>query len=178
MVDQILESISHFLPETALTAALCLAILSDLLFRKNHTVTMVIVLLGFLVALAFVLRQGGITETIFSGMVVVDPFATYFKIIIGMSAILIVLFSFFSGEVKATEKRKGEYFSLLLAMTLGMYLMAGAANLLMMVLAMELTSYSSYILSGYMKEANDSSEASLKYVLYGAVSSGDRKSVV
>ena len=172
MVDQILESISRFLPETALTAALCLAILSDLLFRKNHTVTMVIVLLGFLVALAFVLRQGGITEAIFSGMVVVDPFATYFKIIIGMSAILIVLFSFFSGEVKATEKRKGEYFSLLLAMTLGMYLMAGAANLLMMVLAMELTSYSSYILSGYMKEANDSSEASLKYVLYGAVSSG------
>ena len=136
MVDQILESISRFLPETALTAALCLAILSDLLFRKNHTVTMVIVLLGFLVSLAFVLRQGGITETIFSGMVVVDPFATYFKIIIGMSAILIVLFSFFSGEVKATEKRKGEYFSLLLAMTLGMYLMAGAANLLIIFLSL------------------------------------------
>ncbi len=172
MVDQILESISRFLPETALTGALCLAILSDLMFRKKHTVTMVIVLLGFLASLAFVLLQGGITETVFSGMVAVDPFATYFKIIIAMAAILVVLFSFFSGEVQATEKRKGEYFSLLLAMTLGMYLMAGAVNLLMMVLALELTSYSSYILSGYMKEANDSSEASLKYVLYGALSSG------
>ena len=57
-------------------------------------------------------------------------------------------------------------------MTLGMFLMAGATNLLMMVLAMELTSLSSYILAGYTKEALDSSEASLKYIIYGAVSSG------
>jgi len=105
-------------------------------------------------------------------MVVVDPFATFFKSIIGFSAILIVLFSLSSREVQENEKRRGEYFSLLLAMTLGMYLMAGAANLLMMVLALELTSLSSYVLAGYMKEAGDSSEASLKYILYGALSSG------
>ena len=61
---------------------------------------------------------------------------------------------------------------MLLALTLGMFLMAGAANLLMMVLALELTSLSSYVLAGYTKEAGDSSEASLKYILYGAVSSG------
>jgi len=109
---------------------------------------------------------------VFSGMVVVDPFAAFFKSIIGFSALLIVLFSLFSHEVEETEKRRGEYFSLLLAMTLGMYLMAGAANLLMMVLALELTSLSSYVLAGYMKEAKGSSEASLKYVLYGALSSG------
>ncbi len=65
-----------------------------------------------------------------------------------------------------------EYYSLLVAMTLGMFLMAGATNVLMMVLAMELTSLSSYILAGYTKEAADSSEASLKYIIYGAVSSG------
>ena len=83
-----------------------------------------------------------------------------------------MLFSLYSSEVQSTEKRKGEYFSLLLALTLGMFLMAGAANLLMMVLALELTSLSSYVLAGYTKEAGDSSEASLKYILYGAVSSG------
>jgi len=65
-----------------------------------------------------------------------------------------------------------EYYALLVSMTLGMFLMAGATNLLMMVLAMELTSLSSYILAGYTKEASDSSEASLKYIIYGAVSSG------
>jgi NADH-quinone oxidoreductase subunit N len=50
--------------------------------------------------------------------------------------------------------------------------MAGASNLLMMYLAIELSSISSYILSGYTREAPDSSEASLKYVIYGALSSG------
>jgi len=65
-----------------------------------------------------------------------------------------------------------EYYALLVSMTLGMFLMAGATNLLMMVLAMELTSLSSYILAGYTKEASDSSEASMKYIVYGAVSSG------
>jgi NADH-quinone oxidoreductase subunit N len=53
-----------------------------------------------------------------------------------------------------------------------MVLMAGASNLLMMYLALELSSIASYILSGYTKEAPDSSEASLKYVIYGAASSG------
>ena len=50
--------------------------------------------------------------------------------------------------------------------------MAGASNLLMMYLAVELSSITSYILAGYTKEAPDSSEASLKYVIYGALSSG------
>jgi NADH-quinone oxidoreductase subunit N len=57
-------------------------------------------------------------------------------------------------------------------MTLGMFLMASATHLLMMVLAMELTSLSAYVLAGYTKEALDSSEASLKYIIYGAVSTG------
>ena len=51
-------------------------------------------------------------------------------------------------------------------------LMAGANNMLMMYLAIELSSISSYILSGYTREAPDASEASLKYVIFGAVSSG------
>jgi NADH-quinone oxidoreductase subunit N len=51
-------------------------------------------------------------------------------------------------------------------------LMAGASNLLMMYLAIELSSISSYILTGYTREAPDSSEASLKYVIFGALSSG------
>jgi NADH-quinone oxidoreductase subunit N len=66
----------------------------------------------------------------------------------------------------------GEYFSLLTAMTLGMTLMAGASNLIMMYIAIELTSLSSYLLAGYTRDADDSAEASLKYVIYGAVASG------
>ena len=99
MVDQILESLSHFLPETVLTGTLCLAILSDVILRKNRFVTSTIVLLGLLGSMFFVFQQSGLTESVFSGMVVVDPFAVFFKSIIGFSALLIVLFSLFSHEV-------------------------------------------------------------------------------
>ena len=172
MVEQLLQSLSRFLPETTLAAAFCLAILADLVFRRNKRVVTAVSFIGILVAIYFVVSQQGTTESVFSGMVVVDPFADFFKLLIGLAAVLIMLFSLYSSEVQSTEKRKGEYFSLLLALTLGMFLMAGAANLLMMVLALELTSLSSYVLAGYTKEAGDSSEASLKYILYGAVSSG------
>jgi NADH-quinone oxidoreductase subunit N len=105
-------------------------------------------------------------------MIAVDPFASFFKLLVGSTAVIIFLFSLYSAEVLATVKRLVEYSSLLVAMTLGMYLMAGATNLLMMVLSIELTGLSSYVLAGYTKEAPDSSEASLKYIIYGALSTG------
>jgi NADH-quinone oxidoreductase subunit N len=85
---------------------------------------------------------------------------------------LIVIFSLQSKELNVGNRKVGEYYSLLVALTLGMMLMTGASNLLMMYLSLELTSISSYILAGYKKETKDSSEASLKYVIYGALSSG------
>jgi len=172
MVEQILESLSKFLPETALVVAFCLAILADLIFRRNRGVVTALSLAGIVASLVLVLLQNGMSVSVFSGMIVVDPFSVFFKIVVGVSALFIIFFSLYSQEVQSTEKRKGEYFSLLLAMTLGMYLMSGAANLLMMVLALELTSLTSYVLAGYTKEASDSSEASLKYIIYGALSSG------
>jgi NADH-quinone oxidoreductase subunit N len=171
MADQILASLQQFLPETVLTAAFCLALLSDLVLKKKHLVS-VVSFAGVLLAGYFSVRQFGVSEAIFSGMVVVDPFAVFFKIVIAVATLLILLFSFYASEVQTTTRRMGEYFSLLLAMTLGMFLMVGATNLLMMILALELTSLTSYVLAGYTKEATDSSEASLKYIIYGALSSG------
>jgi NADH-quinone oxidoreductase subunit N len=172
MADQIIDSISRFLPETTLTVTFCVAILAGLVFRKRPKIVAYLAFLGILLATVLAVDQFGTDQSIFSGMVAVDPFAVFFKILIGFAALIIIVFSFFSAEVQSTVRRMGEYFSLLVAMTLGMFLMAGASNLLMMVLALELTSLSSYILAGYTKEASDSSEASLKYILYGALSSG------
>ncbi|MBI4417855.1 MAG: NADH-quinone oxidoreductase subunit N [Ignavibacteriales bacterium] len=173
MVEQILHSLSQFLPEAALAVAFCLTILVSLIVRKQgHVAIPVSALLGVGVSLFFVLEQSGVSQPIFSGMMVVDPFSVFFKTVIACSSILIILFSLFSAEVRSAARYRGEYYSLLLALTLGMYLMAGAANLLMMILALELASLTSYVLAGYTKDAGDSSEASLKYIIYGALSSG------
>lgn len=172
MIEQILHSLSLFLPETTLTVFFCAAIIVGLVAGRTSRASLYVALIGIALATWFAIQQAGSSEGIFTGMVVVDPFATFFKLLIGMSAIVILLFSLYSAEVQSTAHRHIEYGSLLLAMTLGMFLMAGSTNLLMMVLAIELTSLSSYVLAGYTREATDSSEASLKYIIYGAVSTG------
>ncbi|MBI3111592.1 MAG: NADH-quinone oxidoreductase subunit N [Ignavibacteriales bacterium] len=172
MVEQLLQSLSRFLPETTLTVALCSTVVVSLFLGRKSQATLFVALAGLVLATWFSFDQMGVSETIFSGMVAVDPFSVFFKLLVGLSAILILLFSLYSSEVQSTLHRAGEYSALILAMALGMFLMAGASNLLMMVLAIELTSLSSYILAGYTREASDSSEASLKYIIYGAVSTG------
>jgi NADH-quinone oxidoreductase subunit N len=170
--QQVQQNLAYFLPETVLVITFCLAILTGLIFRRTPKVVGWLAMIGVGAALFFVIQQRGLSTEIFSGMIAVDPFAVFFKSLTAVCALFIFLFSMYSSEVQATVKRMAEYYSLLVAMTLGMFLMAGASNVLMMVLAMELTSFSSYILAGYTKEASDSSEASLKYIIYGAVSSG------
>ena len=172
MVEQALESLSKFLPEATLAITFCVALLAGIIFRSKPKFALLIALTGVLVSIFFTVREMGTVQSVFSGMIAVDPFAIFFKLIVGSSAVIIILFSLYSSEVQSTMNRLVEYSSLVVAMTLGMYLMAGAANLLMIVLSIELTGLSSYILTGYVKEAPDSSEASLKYIIYGAVSTG------
>lgn len=172
MTDQILKDLQLFYPETTLTIAFLVAIIADLIFRKSSKVVAIVTVAGLLIAGALVLGQAGTHASIFSNMIAVDAFAFFFKLLIVFAAIVIVVFSLGSSELNSAGRRLGEYYSLLLALTLGMVLMAGASNLLMMYLALELSSITSYILSGYTREAQDSSEASLKYVIYGALSSG------
>jgi len=172
MLEQILLSASDFKPEIALTATFCIAILIDLVVKRKMSWVSAVSLVGFGVTGYLVYEQAGTTASIFSDMVAVDPFATFFKAVILLSSVLFVVQSLWSRELRTGQRRFGEYFSIIVAMTLGMFLMAGASNLIMMYLSIELTSISSYILAGYTKEAPDSAEASLKYVIYGALSSG------
>lgn len=65
----------------------------------------------------------------------------------------------------------GEFYALILSSTLGMCLMAGATELIMVFLAIELTSIPLYILAGYFRNDARSAEAGMKYFLFGAMSS-------
>jgi NADH-quinone oxidoreductase subunit N len=172
MPDQLLADLSRFTPEVALTLTFLAGIVAELFVRRTSLVVAGIVLAGFLLTGLFVLGQGGMSASLFSGMITVDPFAVFFKLVIVLSAIFVLVFSLHSGELNTPGRGLGEYYFLLPALTLGLVLMAGASNMLMIYLAVELSSISSYILAGYTKDAPDSSEAALKYVIYGALSSG------
>jgi NADH-quinone oxidoreductase subunit N len=172
MSEHILASLSRFLPEIALTVTLCTAIIADLLLKQHNRNVAYVVIAGLAVTTLLVFRQIGLNESIFSDMVAVDPFAVFFKLVVIVATFFILFFSIKSRELDSNKKRIGEYYMLVTAMALGMFLMVGATNLLLMYLALELTSIASYILAGYTKREADSAEASLKYVIYGAVSSG------
>ncbi len=68
-------------------------------------------------------------------------------------------------------RNPGEFYALLLASTVGMCLMAGATELILAFIAIELTSIPLYILAGYFRDDKRSSEAGMKYFLFGALSS-------
>ncbi len=173
MIEQILASLSHFQPEVILTAAFLLAILIEVIAPGKPRIIGTLALGAIAAAGVMAFRQSAVPSVaIFSNMIAVDPFASFFKVIIALSTVFVVAFSLMSRELREGARSIGEYYALLLALTLGMFLMSSATNLLMMYLSIELTSMSSYILSGYTKDAPDSSEASLKYVIYGAVASG------
>ncbi len=173
MLEQIINSAKLLQPEAALTITFCVLIVVDLIIRKKNSPTAWLAFIGLIITGYFVYQQSSVeASSIFFNMFAVDAFSIFFKFLILLSTLFIVVFSMHSNELNNGSRSVGEYYSLLIAATLGMFLMSGATNLLMMYLALELTSLSSYILTGYTKEAKDSSEASLKYVIYGAVSSG------
>jgi len=161
------------MPEMTLGAGFCLAIVADLVARGNRNVAPGITMLTLVLTAFFLTRpEAGGTNSIWSGMYAVDGFALFFKGVIVLTAMFVTIFSTHFEELNRKRRAVGEYYAMILAGTLGMILMTGANNLLMMYLALEMSSISSYILTGYTRDAKDSSEASLKYVLFGAVSSG------
>ncbi len=173
MSQSIYESFGYVLPETILSIFFVLTLLTALLGkRRSKYLPAYMALLGLVLAGIFVFKQIGVDELVFSGMYAVDPFSWFFKVIFLVTGILIILFSLQSRELESVSTKYPEYFSLILSLTIGAFFMAGSSNLLMMYLSLELVSISSYILSGFTKENARADEASLKYVIYGAFSSG------
>ncbi len=109
-------------------------------------------------------------SALFNGMIASDGFATFFKwLFLAAGAVTVVMAALGSELAPA---RLGEFFALLLAVVLGLFLMASASDLLMMYLAIELVSMTSYVLAGFRKGDRRATEAALKYVIYGGVASG------
>ena len=166
-----LNSLAHFWPELILTVTILIAIIADLFYRKENSFKVSWWVLGGLALTLFAIRLGGGDVTsLFMGTIALDPFANFFKVLILLSTALVILMSFSSKELK--EYRVGEYFSILSIMTFGLFLMVSAIDILMVYLAIEIVSIMSFFLAGYLKKNQLSNEASLKYVIYGAFSSG------
>ncbi|KAA0265403.1 MAG: NADH-quinone oxidoreductase subunit N [Chlorobiota bacterium] len=101
-----------------------------------------------------------------------DGFAFIFKFMILASSLIMVYFFRHDGEINAYKSRRGEFYTLFYSMVLGMLLLASANDLIAVYVALEVLSLPSYIAAGFLKTDKRSSEASLKYLLFGSVASG------
>ncbi len=171
IIKQTLISLNSFIPETVLIATVILCIFLDLILRKKSVVVPVVGIIGLIVSGYFAYLQFGTERIMFSRMVVIDPYSVFFKFLFIISTIFVIIFTVSSKEIQ-NSTHHNEHVYLMIAMAIGAYLMASSVNMIMMYLALETVSLSSYILSGYTKKVKRSSEAAMKYVIYGAASSG------
>jgi NADH-quinone oxidoreductase subunit N len=157
-----------FAPELSLLAFAIVIILLDLFIQRKGWLVIVSIV-GLVVSAGFTIAMwGGCPQAIFNNMLAVDNFALFFKLLFLVIAALVILSS-----VDYTSKFthfQGEYYALILLSTLGMMLMAATTELITIYIAVELTGISFYILVGFLKDKK-STEASLKYLLLGAVAS-------
>jgi NADH-quinone oxidoreductase subunit N len=167
-----MASLAYAIPEMVLATWILVVIIADLIIgRRRSAWTSIIALVGLVVTGIAVYQQYGLdARSIFSNMLAMDPFALYFKLIFLFAAAFTIFLSF--GSIELSGRPVGEYFSLLLATTLGMFLMAAATNLVTIFIAVELVSNASFVLAAYLKTRRRSSEAGLKYAIYGIFSSG------
>ncbi len=115
----------------------------------------------------FVSSPLGQGRLIFGGMIRQDWLSFAFIILFMFAAAITALFAM---EVKGVGQ-KGEFYVLMLISTLGMSLMASAADIIMLYLAIETTSIPLYILAGFMTRDDKSTESGFKYLLFGAAAS-------
>ena len=167
-----LQSLSFFYPELLLTLVILFAIIYDLLIDSSESgkVGWVLVFGLVLVAIAIWFQDSSKVTTLFTDAVVLDPFSTFFKLLIILATIFVSVVSLYSNELK--DYRKGEYFYLLGIITFGLFMMVSSIDLIMVYVSIEIVSIMSFVLAGYLKKNTRSNEAALKYVVYGAFSSG------
>ncbi len=156
------------LPELTLAGFAILVILLDLVIPRKGWLA-VVSIIGLVAAAGLAVTMwGGSSQALFNNMLAVDNFALFFKLLFLAIAALIILASV--DYVSKFARFQGEYYALVLLSALGMMLMAATTELISIYIALELASISLYALAGFLKDPK-STEASLKYLLLGAVAS-------
>src|SRR5207253_8257683 len=162
------EDYLRFLPEIVLSIfGIVVMLLDPLLDEERSQKTLgALALIGTLLALVSVHVMARHPGLAFWNMISVDSFSVFFHFLVIAIAAVVILSSF---EYMAVQRiRAGEYYALILLGVVGMALMSSAVELVLIFIALEISSISTYILAGFRRREASSSESSLKYFLLGS----------
>lgn len=172
------ESLSYFSPEGFLSVFLMVILVASFFVKKEVNRPALFYPLGIAgLCLTFVFELASWPATsvgieLFNGLVRLDSLGRAFKLLCLASSALFLVFSLTARETAKRFHDSVEYVVLTLTLTLGMMLLVSSNNVLMFYLAMELLSFTSYLLTGFVDRDEKTIEAAIKYLLYGAVASG------
>src|ERR1700737_2490071 len=107
------------------------------------------------------------SETLFGGMLVITPLTSLFKII----CLALAFFTLILARTDLSSRNHGEYLALVLLATIGLMLLVGSEELLMIFIGLELTGLSLYVMTAFDNTDIRSAEAGLKYFLFGSTAS-------
>jgi NADH-quinone oxidoreductase subunit N len=159
--------LTRFLPEIVLTlAGVGLMVLDALTGRRAQNLFGGITIAALLAALAGTAAAFANPGPAFSGMLLADGFAAFFRTLVIVAGILTALAS--RRYLAREGADAGEYHALLLFSIVGQCIMVTGNELIVLFLGLEISSISSYILTGYLRDDRRSSEAALKYFLLGS----------
>jgi NADH-quinone oxidoreductase subunit N len=156
------------LPEMLLTVWLCLVLVVDFAvpsYPKRQLAYLSVAGLAAVLACLIWFDLKGVQGTLFNHMFVVDRLALFFKIVIVVATMLVVLVSI--DYVRRFRYFKGEYYFLVLMSGLGMMFMASANDLLSLFITLEFSTFGFYVLVAYLRDELQSSEAGLKFFILG-----------
>jgi NADH-quinone oxidoreductase subunit N len=162
-------------PEICLALGMCAVVLAPMVRRGSRSLPAAAAIGALLVALAatlLTLAHVGATGRYVSGeMLAIDRFSQFFKLLLFVFTLLVIVQWLATRGRNAPPSDAPDFLCLLLGAAFGMALMASATHLLSIFIAIESASLPSYALAGFRKRHRVGSEASLKYVLFGAATS-------
>lgn len=172
MSPEMVLSLKGLAPElTLITFLSALFLLDGFVPRlRDSRFSLLWVIASCLAAMAMTWRTSHIAGGFFGGMVTANGLATFFRYFFFFACGATAYLTLTSKEIE--KHSRSEFSILILCMTFGMSLMVLANHFLMLYIGIETVSIVSFVLAGFSRESIRSNEASFKYLVYGAASSG------
>src|SRR2546427_6958956 len=164
-----IQDIGAITPELEVVAFGMFLLIFDLLIPDKRKLGL-IALAGIAISGLFLSRLRNTDFSAYGGFLALDPFSIFFKFIFLIAAALSIAISLKYLDIE--RENHGEYYALILFATMGMMFMAGAVDLVTLYIGLETMAIATYILVGFLRSNQRSNEASMKYFLLGAFSSG------
>ena len=157
-------------PIISISIVSLIVLLVEALVKQGERLSYWISVVGLVITAYVAIATMPLIGTAYNRMVTVGGFGSMFATLFSIAALLTVVLS--RDYITKEHANFGEFYLLILFSTLGMILMASAADLIVLFLGLELMSICLYVLAGFFRKRLLSNESSLKYFLLGAFATG------